>query len=37
MGQEHFPTDVLIGAAGGWLIGHFVYRAHHHADVERSH
>jgi len=34
LGQEHFPTDVLIGAAGGWLIGHFVYRAHHHEDIE---
>ena len=33
MGQQHFPTDVLIGGAGGWLIGHFVYRAHHHADI----
>lgn len=31
--QQHFPTDVLLGSAGGWLIGHFVYRAHHHADV----
>jgi PAP2 superfamily len=30
MAQEHFPTDVLLGAAGGWLIGHFVFRAHHH-------
>ena len=30
--QEHFPTDVLLGSAGGWLIGHYVYRAHHHAD-----
>jgi membrane-associated phospholipid phosphatase len=30
MGQEHFPTDVLIGSAAGWLIGHYVYRAHHH-------
>jgi membrane-associated phospholipid phosphatase len=35
LGQEHFPTDVLIGSAGGWLIGHYVFRAHHHADVER--
>jgi hypothetical protein len=33
MAQQHFPTDVLVGSAGGWLIGHFVYRAHHHADV----
>ena len=31
--QQHFPTDVLLGSAGGWLIGHFVYRAHHHADL----
>jgi len=21
LGQEHFPTDVLVGAAAGWLIG----------------
>lgn len=31
--QQHFPTDVLLGSAGGWLIGHYVYRAHHHADT----
>ncbi len=30
LGQEHFPSDVLLGSAGGWLIGHYVYRAHHH-------
>ena len=30
LGQQHFPTDVLIGSAAGWLIGHYVYRAHHH-------
>jgi membrane-associated phospholipid phosphatase len=30
LGQQHFPTDVLLGAAGGWLIGHYVFRAHHH-------
>ncbi len=27
MGQEHFPTDVLVGSAAGWLIGHYVFRA----------
>lgn len=37
LGQQHFPTDVLIGAAGGWLIGHYVYRAHHHADINLGH
>ncbi|MDP9050889.1 MAG: phosphatase PAP2 family protein [Acidobacteriota bacterium] len=31
--QQHFLTDVLIGAAGGWLIGHYVFRAHHHREI----
>jgi len=29
LGQEHFPTDVLVGSAAGWLVGHYVYRSHH--------
>jgi membrane-associated phospholipid phosphatase len=29
LGQEHFPSDVLLGSAAGWLIGHYVYRVHH--------
>ena len=29
LGQEHFPTDVLVGGAAGWLIGHYVFRKHH--------
>ena len=29
LGQNHFPTDALLGSAAGWLIGHYVYRAHH--------
>lgn len=29
LGQQHFPTDVLVGAAAGWLIGHYVSRSHH--------
>lgn len=28
MGQQHFPTDVLIGSATGWLIGRYVVRKH---------
>ncbi|HEX9199152.1 MAG TPA: phosphatase PAP2 family protein [Acidobacteriaceae bacterium] len=36
LGQQHFPTDVLIGAAGGWLIGHYVYRAHHHKEIAQA-
>jgi membrane-associated phospholipid phosphatase len=36
MGREHFPSDVLLGAASGWLIGHYVFRAHHHAPLEHA-
>lgn len=28
LGQQHFPTDALVGSAVGWLIGHYVYRRH---------
>jgi membrane-associated phospholipid phosphatase len=34
LGQEHFPTDVLVGSAAGWLVGHYVYRAHHRHALE---
>ena len=33
LGQQHFPSDVLIGSATGWLVGHYVYRAHRHWHV----
>jgi membrane-associated phospholipid phosphatase len=26
LGQEHFPTDVLVGSVAGWLIGHYVFK-----------
>jgi membrane-associated phospholipid phosphatase len=29
MGQQHFPSDVLVGSSLGWLIGHNVVRHHH--------
>lgn len=29
LGQDHFPTDALLGSVSGWLIGKYVYRAHH--------
>ena len=29
MGQQHFPGDVLAGSAAGWLVGRYVFRAHH--------
>jgi membrane-associated phospholipid phosphatase len=32
-GQQHFPSDVVVGGAIGWLIGRQIYRAHHDADL----
>lgn len=36
LAQQHFPTDVLLGGAGGWLIGHYVARAHHHSEIQKN-
>lgn len=30
LGQQHFPSDVLVGSAAGWLIGRYVVRHHYH-------
>ena len=35
LGQEHFPSDVLVGSATGWLIGHYVVQRHRHASREK--
>jgi membrane-associated phospholipid phosphatase len=35
MGQQHFPSDVLVGSAAGWLIGHYVVQRHHRARQTR--
>ena len=35
-GQQHFPSDVLIGSALGWYFGRQVYRAHHDSDLGGS-
>jgi Capsule assembly protein Wzi/PAP2 superfamily len=34
--KQHFPTDVLIGSAIGWLSGEITYRAHHDPDLGGS-
>ena len=31
LGQQHFPTDVLIGSTAGWLIGRYVVHHRHGA------
>ena len=28
LGREHFPSDVLVGSALGWMIGRYVVRRH---------
>jgi membrane-associated phospholipid phosphatase len=33
MGKQHFPSDVVVGSAIGWLIGWYTYRAHHDSEV----
>jgi len=31
--REHFPSDVVVGSALGYLIGRYVYRAHHDPEL----
>lgn len=28
--RDHFPSDVFVGSAVGWMIGRYVYHRHHH-------
>ncbi len=34
LGRDHFPADVLVGGACGWLIGHYVVKRHGHRVAE---
>jgi hypothetical protein len=34
IGREHFPSDVIVGSAAGWLIGHYVFRRHHKESLD---
>ena len=33
-GRQHFPSDVVVGSALGWLIGRQIYNSHHDPDLE---
>ena len=33
LGKQHLPSDVVVGAAIGWLIGRQIYRAHHDPEL----
>jgi len=32
--RQHFPADVVVGGAMGWLIGHQVFKAHHDTELD---
>ncbi|HKE31658.1 MAG TPA: capsule assembly Wzi family protein [Candidatus Angelobacter sp.] len=32
-GKKHFPSDVVVGSAMGWLIGREVYARHHNPEL----
>jgi hypothetical protein len=34
LGQQHFPSDVLVSATAGWLIGHYVVKRHRHSPAK---
>ncbi len=31
--EQHFPSDVVVGSALGWLVSQYVYKEHHSPDV----
>jgi membrane-associated phospholipid phosphatase len=33
LGKQHFPSDVVVGATIGWLIGRQIYRLHHDPEL----
>ena len=37
LGQQHFPSDVLVGSAAGWLVGRYVIHHHYHWRALDSH
>ncbi|HEV7551275.1 MAG TPA: capsule assembly Wzi family protein [Candidatus Angelobacter sp.] len=32
-GRNHFPSDVVVGSAMGWLIGRQAYKSHHNPEL----
>jgi membrane-associated phospholipid phosphatase len=35
-GRKHFPADVVLASASGWLIGRHVFRAHHDRSLDTA-
>jgi len=36
LGQEHFPSDVIVGSAVGYLVGRYVFHKHHRPSPDDS-
>lgn len=36
LGRQHFPSDVVVGGAFGWMIGRYVVHRHHRDDLKCS-
>lgn len=34
LARQHFPSDVVVGSAVGWLVGHYVVHKHHKHPAE---
>lgn len=34
LAREHFPSDVVVGSAVGWLVGRYVFHKHHKAEED---
>jgi hypothetical protein len=34
LSRQHFPSDVLVGSAFGWMIGRYVSHRHHRKDLD---
>lgn len=37
LGQQHFPSDILVGSAAGWSVGRYVIHHHYHWRALDSH
>ena len=35
-GREHFPSDVVVGGALGWMIGRHIFQSRHDTDLDNA-
>jgi membrane-associated phospholipid phosphatase len=34
LARQHFPSDVVVGSAVGWLVGRYVFHKHQKRDED---